>query len=121
MEARLVFDKKSYKYTWHMVLEDGLLLPAAPGNRVLAVDMGEIHPSVIADTEQALVLSCRALRACKQYGNKRRSELASLRDRKKRGSNNRKRIQKRMNRFKAQQERRERDILHKEMCIRDRY
>ena len=76
-------------------------------------DMGEIHPSVIADTEQALVLSCRALRACKQYGNKRRSELASLRDRKKRGSANRKRIQKRMNRFKAQQERRERDILHK--------
>ena len=59
------------------------------------------------------MLSCRALRACKQYGNKRRSELASLRDRKKRGSNNRKRIQKRMNRFKAQQERRERDILHK--------
>jgi putative transposase len=75
--------------------------------------MGEIHPSVIADTEQALVLSCRALRACKQYGNKRRSELASLRDRKKRGSAKRKRIQKRMNRFKAQQERRERDILHK--------
>ena len=69
--------------------------------------------AVIADTEQALVLSCRALRACKQYGNKRRSELASLRDRKKRGSANRKRIQKRMNRFKAQQERRERDILHK--------
>ena len=59
------------------------------------------------------MLSCRALRACKQYGNKRRSELASLRDRKKRGSANRKRIQKRMNRFKAQQERRERDILHK--------
>ncbi len=75
--------------------------------------MGEIHPAVIADTEQAVVLSCRALRACKQYGNKRRSELASLRDRKKRGSANRKRIQKRMNRFKAQQERRERDILHK--------
>ena len=113
LEARLVFDKKSYKYTWHMVLEDGLVPPVAPGDRVLAVDMGEIHPSVIADTEQALVLSCRALRACKQYGNKRRSELASLRDRKKRGSNNRKRIQKRMNRFKAQQERRERDILHK--------
>ena len=113
LEARLVFDKKSYKYTWHMVLEDGLVPPAAPGDRVLAVDMGEIHPAVIADTEQALVLSCRALRACKQYGNKRRSELASLRDRKKRGSANRKRIQKRMNRFKAQQERREKDILHK--------
>ena len=113
LEARLVFDKQSSKYTWHMVLEDGLVPPVAPGDRVLAVDMGEIHPSVIADTEQALVLSCRALRACKQYGNKRRSELASLRDRKKRGSNNRKRIQKRMNRFKAQQERRERDILHK--------
>ena len=85
LEARLVFDKKSYKYTWHMVLEDGLVPPAAPGDRVLAVDMGEIHPAVIADTEQALVLSCRALRACKQYGNKRRSELASLRDRKNAG------------------------------------
>ena len=85
LEARLVFDKKSYKYSWHMVLEDGLVPPVAPGDRVLAVDMGEIHPAVIADIEHALVLSCRALRACKQYGNKRRSELASLRDRKKRG------------------------------------
>ena len=113
LEARLVFDKKSYEYVWHMVLEDGLVPPAAPGDRVVAVDMGEIHPAVVADTEHALVLSCRALRACKQYGNKRRSELASLRDKKQRGSNNKKRIQKRMNRFKAQQERRERDILHK--------
>ena len=29
LEARLVFDKKSYKYTWHMVLEDG----AGPASR----------------------------------------------------------------------------------------
>ena len=53
LEARLVFDKKSYKYTWHMVLDDGQVPPAAPGDRVLVVDMGEIHPAVVADTEQA--------------------------------------------------------------------
>lgn len=113
LEARLVFDKVSYKYVWHMVLEDGLTPPEAPGSRVLAIDMGEIHPAVVADTEQALVLSCRALRSNTQYSAKRKSELSSLRDTKKRGSRRRKRIQKRMNRFKAQQERRQRDILHK--------
>ena len=59
------------------------------------------------------MVSCRALRACKQYGAKRRAELASERDTKKRGSRRRKRIQRRMNRFKAQQERRQRDMLHK--------
>lgn len=112
-EARLVFSRASTSYEWHIVLDDGLEPPAAPGDRVLAVDMGEIHPAVVADHEQALVVSCRALRASKQYGNKRRAELASLRDTKKRGSRRRKRIQKRMNRFKAQQERRQRDMLHK--------
>ena len=113
VEVRLVFDRSSYRYEWHVVLDDGKEPPAAPGERVLAVDMGEIHPAVVADTEQALVVSCRALRACKQYGNKRRSELASLRDKKQPGSRRRRRIQKRMNRFKAQQERRQRDMLHK--------
>lgn len=113
LEARLVFNQTSRSYEWHMVLEDGLEPPAAPGDRVLAIDMGEIHPAVIADHEQALVVSCRALRACKQYGAKRRAELASERDTKKRGSRRRKRIQRRMNRFKAQQERRQRDMLHK--------
>lgn len=112
-EARLVYSRASYAYEWHMVLEDGQEPPQAPGDRVLAVDMGEIHPAVVADHEQALVVSCRALRACTQYGNKRRAELASLRDTKKRGSSRRRRIQKRMNRFKAQQERRKRDMLHK--------
>ena len=63
-----MFDKKSYKYTWRMVLEDGLVPPAVPGDRVLAVNMGEIHPAVIADTEQALVLSCRALRHVSSTG-----------------------------------------------------
>lgn len=112
-EARLVFSRASMAYEWHIVLDDGMEPPAAPGDRVLAVDMGEIHPAVVADHEQALVVSCRALRACKQYGNKRRAELASQRDTKKKGSRRRKRIQKRINRFKAQQERRQRDMLHK--------
>lgn len=112
-EVRLVFSRASMAYEWHVVLDDGLEPPEAPGDRVLAVDMGEIHPAVVADSEQALVVSCRALRACKQYGAKRRAELASLRDTKKQGSRRRRRIQKRMNRFKAQQKRRQRDILHK--------
>lgn len=113
LEARLVFSRVSSTYEWHMVLDDGLEPPAAPGDLVLAVDMGEIHPAVVADHEQALVISCRALRACKQYGAKRRAELASQRDTKQRGSRRRKRIQRRMDRFKAQQERRQRDMLHK--------
>lgn len=112
-EARLVFGRASMAYEWHIVLSDGIEPLAAQGERVLAVDMGEIHPAVVADHEQALVVSCRALRACKQYGAKRRAELAGQRDTKKKGSRRRKRIQKRMNRFKAQQERRQRDMLHK--------
>ncbi len=113
LEARLVFNRAALAYEWHLVLYDGLEPPPPPGTRVLAVDLGEIHPAVVADHEQALVLSCRALRACKQYGAKRRAELASLRDTKQQGSRRRKRIQKRLNRFKAQQKRRQRDMLHK--------
>ena len=81
-----------------------------PGDRVWR-SHGRDSSGCRSGHRACLVLSCRALRACKQYGNKRRSELA-VRDRAAR-SNNKKRIQKRMNRFKAQQERRERDILHK--------
>jgi putative transposase len=109
----LVYSKTSCAYEWHIVLDDGMEPSPALGDRVLAVDMGEIHPAVVADHEQALVVSCRALRACKQYGFKRRAKLSSLRDTKKRGSRRRRRIQKRMNRFKAQQKRRQKDMLHK--------
>ncbi len=112
-EARLVFNRVSCTYAWHIVLDDGLKPPDAPGDQVLAVDMGEVHPAVVIDAERALVVSCRALRACTQYGNKRRAELASLRDRRQKGSKRRLRVQRRMNRFAALQERRQRDILHK--------
>jgi putative transposase len=113
VEARLVFDRVTCKYTWHLVVEDGAITPLAPGNATLGIDMGEIHPAVCTDGLSTVVVSCKALRALRQYTQKRGSRLQSLMGTKTKGSRRWKRLKKRDNRFRAQQKRRIRDLEHK--------
>ena len=98
---------------WHLVIEDGKAPPAAPGDNVVALDLGEIHPAVGSDPSQAVVFSARELRAVNQYRNKKLAEIARLQSRCKRKSRRWWRLQRRKNELKGYCERKIRDILHK--------
>lgn len=113
VEVRLVYDHVARRYAWHLVVEDGAIMPEAPGNATVAIDMGEIHPAVCTDGLSTVVVSCKALRALRQDTQKRGSRLQSLMDTKTKGSRNWKRLKKRDVRFRAQQKRRIRDLEHK--------
>lgn len=113
LEVRLVYDKAKRHYTWHIVVENGKQPKDAPGTNVVAVDMGEIHPAAMSDGHDTVVVTCRELRSQQQYRNKRLASLRQRQSRYKRKSRMWKRIQRRINRFLAQQDKRIRDMQHK--------
>ena len=112
-EARLVWENATRRYEWHLVVEDGQAPKDSPGDNVVAVDLGEIHPAAVTDGEEGVVVSCRALRSLNQYTNKRLAELSRKQAAKVKGSRGWRRLQRRKNRFLAQQRRRKRDMEHK--------
>lgn len=112
-QVELVWDRAARHYAWHAALEDGTQPTSAPGERVAAVDLGEIHPATLTDGNEAVVICARRLRATYQYTSKRLSELRAAQDRKQKGSRRWKALQRRKSRFLAQQQRRARDIEHK--------
>jgi putative transposase len=112
-QVELVWDRAGPRYNWHVTIEDGMEPMLSPGSNVVAVDLGEIHPATLTDGEEAIVISARRLRAARQYTAKRLSALRSAQDHKQRGSRRWKRLQRRKNRFLAEQDRRTRDIEHK--------
>jgi putative transposase len=111
--VELVWDRAGRRYHWHVTLEDGCEPAPAPGNHVVAVDLGEIHPATLTDGIEAVVITARRLRAARQYTVKRLSELQEKQSNKQKGSRRWKRLQRRKNRFLAQQKKRTRDIEHK--------
>jgi putative transposase len=111
-EVRLVYSRYGF-YEWHVVVEDGNESAPSPGNRVAAIDLGEVHPAAITDGEEAAIITARELRANRQYTARRLAELQRKQAAKKRGSRSWKRLQRRKNRFLAKQRRRTRDIEHK--------
>lgn len=76
LEVRLVFDKRSHKYFWHMVVENGKRAKFPPGNNVVSVDLGEIHPAVVGDEYESTIITCRELRHENQGFNKRMASLS---------------------------------------------
>ncbi|MDQ2830464.1 MAG: transposase, partial [Chloroflexota bacterium] len=112
-EVRLVWDKAARHYAWHVVVDDGVVPTPTTATGVAGVDLGEIHPAALTDGTTAAVISCRALRSTVQYTHKRLSVLRSKQDHLVKGSSRWTRLQRRKNRFLAQQRRRERDLLHK--------
>ena len=96
------------------MVENGIAPQPAPGQNVVGIDLGEIHPATATDGEEAVVFSARVLRATHQYTAKRLAELKSLQDKGKTKHSRRwKRLQRRKSRFLAKQKRRTRDIEHK--------
>jgi putative transposase len=113
VEMRLVWDRVARRYTWHLVVDDGITPVPTTATGIAGVDLGEIHPATLTDGISAAVISCRELRSCVQYTNKRLAELRSKQDGHKRGSRRRKRLGRRITRFLARQKRRTRDLAHK--------
>jgi putative transposase len=112
-QVELVWDRAGRHYHWHVTLEDGSEPAPAPGNAVVAVDLGEIHPAALTDGKEAIVITARRLRAARQYTAKRLSELQEQQSRMQKGSRRWKKLQRRKGRFLAQQKKRTRDIEHK--------
>jgi putative transposase len=112
-EVRLVWDRCARHYTWHLVVENGKSPKDAPGRKAVAVDLGEIHPAASTDGQSAMVVSCRELRAKRQYTAKRLAYLQSCQSRCRNKSRGWWKLQKVKNRFRAKQQRRIRDMEHK--------
>jgi putative transposase len=111
-QVELVWDRAARHYAWHVTIVDSCESAIAPGSRVAAVDLGEIHPATLTDGREAVVIGARRLRAPYQYTSKRMAELKSRQDHKQKGSRRWKRLQRRKSRFLAQQKRQARDIEH---------
>lgn len=112
-EAKLVYKRSGY-YEWHVTIEDGREPAAAPpGDKVAAVDPGEIHPLSLTDGEETLIVTARELRAIKQWRNKKLGEIQHKQAAKVKGSRAWRRLQRAKNRLRAKTQRQRRDIEHK--------
>ena len=113
VEVRLVYNRSSRRYEWHVVTDDGAPVQPTTYTNVAAVDLGEIHPAAITDGVAACVVSCRELRAVAQHTNKRVGKFQKAQSALVRGSRRWKRLQRQKNRFLARQVLRRRDLEHK--------
>jgi putative transposase len=113
LEVRLVYDKKARRYTWHVVVENGRQPRPAPGEHIVSVDLGEVHPAVIGDTDEATIITCRARRHAKQGHNKRLASITQAISKTNTGSRRHKRLVRAKVRMKAKHARVLRDMEHK--------
>jgi putative transposase len=113
LEARLVYDKRARRYSWHLVVEDSQQPKAAPGDNIVSVDLGEIHPAVVGDTDEATIITCRARRHAQQGHAKRLARLTQALSRTTKGSRRAKQLSRTKARMKAQHGRVMRDLAHK--------
>ena len=111
-EVRLVFNKSTFRYSWHVVVDDGIE-PKQRGKYIAGVDLGEIHPAVITDGVDACVVSCRELRALNQGRNKRIASIDAKLATYTKGSRRWRKLKARKRRFLAQCDQQKRDIEHK--------
>ena len=113
-EARLVYDQASKRYNWHLVIENGALPNETPGDKTLAVDLGEIHPMAVANEQgEVVIFTGRELRALNQYRHKRLASLQQRQSKCQKRSRLWKRLQRRKAQLLARNDRQRRDIEHK--------
>ncbi|MCI0712992.1 MAG: transposase [Chloroflexi bacterium] len=112
-EMKLVYNPASHHHEWHLVITVDVPQSESLGTNVAAADLGEVHPAALTDGEEAVVISCRQLRAQKQHTAKNLASLQHKQSHHKKGSRRYRRLQHRKNRFLAKQKRRRRDIEHK--------
>jgi putative transposase len=111
-EVRLVFNKSTFRYSWHVVADDGI--EVEPKGVVIAgVDLGEIHPVAITDGVESCVIACRELRALNQGRNKRVAAIDAKLAKYRKGSRRWRKLKKRKRHYLAQVKQQKRDIEHK--------
>lgn len=114
VEMRLVYDRISKRYHWHLVVDDEREPPPPPGEQTLAADLGEIHPAAVANERgEVVIFTARDLRALNQYRHKRLASLQALLARKQKRSRRWKRLTHRKMYLLARNNRQRRDIEHK--------
>jgi putative transposase len=113
LEVRLVYDRKARRHTWHVVVENGKQPMTATGTNVVSVDLGEVHPAVVGDSQEATLITCRARRHAKQGHNKRLASLTQALSKTRKGSRRHKRLVRAKVRMTAKQTRVLRDMEHK--------
>jgi putative transposase len=113
LEVRLVYDKVARRYNWHIVVEDGRRPKPAPGDHVVAVDLGEVHPAVVGDEQEAVVIACRERRHQGQGHAKRLANINRALSRKEKGSKRYRRLVQAKVRMRAKHDRVMRDMEHK--------
>jgi putative transposase len=113
LEMRLVWEQAARRYEWHAVIEDRLEPLPPPGEKVAAVDLGEIHPAAATDGEEGIVFTARALHCLSQNTNRRLAEIQARLSKKERHSRRYQCLMACKTRFLAQQKRRRRDMEHK--------
>jgi putative transposase len=112
VEVRLVFNKSTFHYTWHVVVDDGLMVEAKH-TKIAGVDLGEIHPVTLTDGVEAAVIACRELRALNQGRNKRVAKMDAKLAKYRKHSRRWRKLQKRKRRYLANVKQQKRDIEHK--------
>lgn len=113
MEVRLVYDKRSRRYNWHVVVENGKQPKEAPGNNIVSVDPGEIHPAVVGDEQSSTVITCRERRSKQRAHAKHLAKFSTMLSRCKKGSRRYGKLVRSKVRCKAKHQRVMRDIEHK--------
>jgi putative transposase len=113
IEVRLVFNKNSRAYDWHIVVENGKKAKVAKGTNTVSVDPGEIHPAVIGDEHSATVITCRQRRAVQRGHAKNLKGYSAALAKKKKGSRTYKKLVRSKTRCKAKHELVMRDMEHK--------
>ncbi len=112
-KVELVYNRSGY-YEWHIAVEDGRQPEKEPpGDRVVAADPGEIHPLVLTDGEETLVITAREMRAIKHRRNKELARIQHKQAAKVKGSRAWRRLQQAKNKLLAKTKRQMRDIEHK--------
>jgi putative transposase len=112
-EMRLVYNKQHRLYMWHLVIQAEFDDPEPPGNKIAAIDMGEIHPVAITNGDEAAIVSCRRLRAQRQHTHHILAAISKQQARCKKFSRRWWRLQRRKQTFLDKQKRRVRDLNHK--------
>src|SRR5262249_15755451 len=97
----------------HVVVEHGRAPKVVPGTNTVSVDLGEIHPAVVGDADEATIIGCRARRAASQGQAKRLASLTAAVARTRQGSRRDKRLRRTKARLKAKYKRVMRDLEHK--------
>jgi IS605 OrfB family transposase len=114
LEMRLVYDKIRKHYNWHAVIEDGTIPNTPPGNKILAIDLGEIHPMSIAnELGEVTIITARELRALNQYRNKQLASVQQRLSKCTKGSRLYRKLKKRKMFMLMRNEHQRRDIEHK--------